>query len=107
MAKIKPINKAFCSPVEHWSAGFGLDRLIERYGVDTSRPSVVFVGRITRQKGVPVLLTSVHEQPLDMLRKIKIVPDLIPEEHLFEDIQQCTTWLERQNRPDGLIQTAS
>lgn len=60
-----------------------------------------------RQKGVPVLLTSVHEQPLDMLRKIKIVPDLIPEEHLFEDIQQCTTWLERQNRPDGLIQTAS
>ena len=27
--------------------------VIERYGVDTSRPSVVFVGRITRQKGVP------------------------------------------------------
>jgi starch synthase len=30
--------------------------VLDRYGVDRSRPSVVFVGRITRQKGVPVLL---------------------------------------------------
>ncbi len=28
------------------------------YGVDPSRPSVIFVGRITRQKGVPVLLRA-------------------------------------------------
>ena len=38
--------------------------VIERYGVDTSRPSVVFVGRITRQKGVPVLLrAAAHLDP--------------------------------------------
>jgi alpha-maltose-1-phosphate synthase len=30
--------------------------VLERYGVDPSRPSVVFVGRVTRQKGLPVLL---------------------------------------------------
>ena len=30
--------------------------VLERHGVDPSQPSVVFVGRITRQKGVPVLL---------------------------------------------------
>ncbi len=30
----------------------------ERYGVDPDRPSVVFVGRITRQKGVPHLLRA-------------------------------------------------
>jgi alpha-maltose-1-phosphate synthase len=30
--------------------------VLERHGVDPQRPSVVFVGRITRQKGVPVLL---------------------------------------------------
>ncbi len=30
--------------------------VLDRYGIDPSRPSVVFVGRITRQKGVPVLL---------------------------------------------------
>ncbi len=32
--------------------------VLERYGVDPARPSVVFVGRITRQKGVPYLLDA-------------------------------------------------
>jgi alpha-maltose-1-phosphate synthase len=32
--------------------------VLERYGIDLSRPYVVFVGRITRQKGVPVLLRA-------------------------------------------------
>ena len=30
--------------------------VLERYGIDPDAPSVVFVGRITRQKGVPYLL---------------------------------------------------
>ena len=32
--------------------------VLERFGVDPDRPSVVFVGRITRQKGVPHLLRA-------------------------------------------------
>ncbi|WP_018503336.1 glycogen synthase [Parafrankia discariae] len=32
--------------------------VLERHGVDPGRPSVVFVGRITRQKGLPVLLRA-------------------------------------------------
>ena len=32
--------------------------VLEHYGVDPARPSVLFVGRITRQKGVPVLLRA-------------------------------------------------
>jgi starch synthase len=32
--------------------------VLERHGVDLSRPYVIFVGRITRQKGVPVLLRA-------------------------------------------------
>ena len=32
--------------------------VLEQYGVDSNRPNVVFVGRITRQKGVPVLLRA-------------------------------------------------
>jgi starch synthase len=32
--------------------------VLQRYGVDPEKPSVVFVGRITRQKGVPYLLDA-------------------------------------------------
>jgi starch synthase len=32
--------------------------VLERYGIDPGRPSVVFVGRVTRQKGLPVLLRA-------------------------------------------------
>jgi starch synthase len=32
--------------------------VLEKHGIDPSRPSVVFVGRITRQKGLPFLLRS-------------------------------------------------
>ena len=37
--------------------------VIERLGIDLSRPSVVFVGRITRQKGLPYLLRACHDLP--------------------------------------------
>ena len=35
--------------------------VLERLGIDPDRPSVVFVGRITRQKGVPYLLDAALE----------------------------------------------
>ena len=32
--------------------------VLEQYGINANQPNVVFVGRITRQKGVPVLLRA-------------------------------------------------
>ncbi|HEY2287419.1 MAG TPA: glycogen synthase [Streptosporangiaceae bacterium] len=32
--------------------------VLDRYGIDPGRPSVAFVGRVTRQKGLPVLLRA-------------------------------------------------
>ncbi|WP_250035222.1 glycogen synthase [Paractinoplanes maris] len=37
--------------------------VIERLGIDLDRPSVVFVGRITRQKGLPYLLRACRSLP--------------------------------------------
>jgi len=36
---------------------------LERFGIDPEAPSVVFVGRITRQKGLPYLLRAARELP--------------------------------------------
>jgi alpha-maltose-1-phosphate synthase len=57
--------------------------VLERYGVDPSRPYVIFVGRITRQKGVPVLLHAaaalVPEAQLVLLAGQADTPELLAE----------------------------
>ena len=40
--------------------------VVRRHGVDPNRPSVVFVGRITRQKGLPYLLRAAAQLPPDV-----------------------------------------
>jgi len=43
--------------LERW---YPVDRpeIVQSFGVDSTRPSVIFVGRITRQKGLPYLLAA-------------------------------------------------
>jgi starch synthase len=47
---------------EQYHPDHGTD-VIERLGIDLSRPSVVFVGRITRQKGLPYLMRACRDLP--------------------------------------------
>ena len=42
------------------------DDAVRALGIDPSRPSVVFVGRNTRQKGVPYLLRAAQQLPADV-----------------------------------------
>jgi starch synthase len=42
------------------------DALLRSLGIDPGRPSVVFVGRITRQKGLPYLLRAAAKLPKDV-----------------------------------------
>lgn len=42
------------------------DEVLRGLGIDPDRPTVVFVGRITRQKGLPYLLRAVRSLPSDV-----------------------------------------
>jgi len=46
------------------------------------------------EKGVIVILTALKEQPLDKLKSIDIVPDLVPENHIFQTINDGFHFLE-------------
>jgi len=50
---------------DEWAPAHDPDR-VRRLGVDPDRPSVVFVGRITRQKGLPYLLRAAGALPPDV-----------------------------------------
>lgn len=51
--------------VSQWNRDEGED-IIRGLGIDPERPSVVFVGRNTRQKGVPYLLRAAAKLPADV-----------------------------------------
>ena len=42
------------------------DQVVRALGIDPDRPAVVFVGRITRQKGLPYLLRAAERLPEDV-----------------------------------------
>jgi len=44
-------------------------------------------------RGKKVLLVGVKNQPLYMMERIDIIPDLIPKEQLFEDFNSCLKWV--------------
>ncbi len=48
------------------------------------------------KKGVAVVMTGLREQPLRMLRRINLVPGLIPENYLFNSFKDCIKWLEEE-----------
>jgi len=49
-----------------------------------------------RKRGIEVILTAPQEQPLDMLKGIDIIPDLIPEHDVFETIEGAFTYLRKK-----------
>ena len=49
------------------------------------------------RKGVTVLLTGLEPQPADMLKFINAIPDLIPEEQIFEDFKDSIKWLQQED----------
>ena len=44
-------------------------------------------------RGIKVLLVSPVEQPRYMMERIDIIPDLVPEEHIFKNFKECTGWI--------------
>ncbi|MEH0109851.1 glycogen synthase [Tersicoccus sp. MR15.9] len=59
-AKVKVVHNGI--DVSLWEPDLETD-VLESYGIDPHRPSVTFVGRITRQKGVPYLLRAAKLLP--------------------------------------------
>ncbi len=48
-----------------------------------------------RRKGVLVVFTGLNEQPCDMFRRIDIIPDLVPENQLFETFEDSIQWIKQ------------
>ncbi|MCR5192547.1 MAG: SulP family inorganic anion transporter [Bacteroidales bacterium] len=45
-------------------------------------------------RGMMVLMTIIQPQPMYMLTKMKVIPEVVPEEHTFKTFEDCTAFLE-------------
>lgn len=43
--------------------------------------------------GKTVLLTNIPKQPLYMMKRVELIPDLIPLDNIFEDFNSCLKWV--------------
>jgi SulP family sulfate permease len=89
---IKELDEQICSLI------IRMDRVphIDQSGLYAMEEAILELS----QRGVLVLITGLHPQPHDMLRAIDIVPDLLPENQLFEKFEDSVAWL----RQEGLVQ---
>jgi starch synthase len=91
--------------VEGWAAPAtgderaAADAVVAQWGIDRDRPAVVFVGRITRQKGLPYLLRAVAELPPEV--QIVLCAGAPDTPQIFEEVSSAVA--ELQTRRDGVI----
>ncbi len=46
-----------------------------------------------QKNGIIVVLTMTQQQPLYLLRKNHLIPEVLPEKYLFNSIEECAVWL--------------
>ena len=56
------------------------------------------------QQNIKVLLVDIIEQPRYMLERIDIIPDLVPEEQIFDNFDDCIAWV-KENVEDTVPST--
>ena len=91
------------------------DDTVRGLGIDPQRPSVVFVGRITRQKGLPYLLRAAERMPDDvqlvMCAGAPDTPEIMSEVsglvQKLNDQRSGVVWIERMLPRDELCKVLS
>lgn len=49
-----------------------------------------------QDRGAQVLMTIIQPQPMYMLTKMNLIPDIVPEDHTFKTFEDCTEYLKKQ-----------
>ncbi len=75
--------------------------VLERHGIDRSRPYVVFVGRITRQKGLPYLMRACHDLPSDT--QIVLLAGAPDTPEIAAEVEGLAAQLRGARDPQGVI----
>ncbi|WP_307834534.1 glycogen synthase [Paractinoplanes lichenicola] len=96
--KIKVVYNGIDTTIYAPDTGTGV---VERLGIDLNRPSVVFVGRITRQKGLPYLLRACRSLPPET--QIVLLAGAPDTKEIAAEVEGLADELRAARDPQGVI----
>ncbi|MCL1800319.1 MAG: glycogen synthase [Promicromonosporaceae bacterium] len=79
------------------------DATVRRLGIDPTKPAAVFVGRITRQKGLPYLLRAAEQLPKDVQLVLCAGAPDTPE--IMQECRDLVAKLREERRAAGTVFT--
>ena len=51
-----------------------------------------------QSRGVEVLMTIIQPQPMYMLTRMKVIPEVVPEEHTFKTFEDCISYMKNNEK---------
>ena len=67
----------------------GASTYMDQSGLYTLKESI----QRLKDKNITVVLSEVKERSMNLLKGVKVVPDLIDEDHVFSSVEECVMWL--------------
>jgi len=56
-----------------------------------------------KSKGLNVVISEVPDDILELIKGVKVVPDLIDEDHVFSSVEECIMWLNEPGHLDNVF----
>ena len=81
-------NPSLLNPEMHQALSFNYNFHLS----DISNGYVGYAHHLKKQD-INVLFVNLLKQPRYMMERIDIIPDLIPNEHIFKDFKSCLQWI--------------
>ncbi len=100
-AKVHVVHNGIDSQLWQRDTSDAARAVLAEHGVDPDRPSAVFVGRITRQKGLPYLLRALREVPPEV--QVVLLAGAPDTKEIAAEVKGLTDELRTQRGADSTV----
>ena len=72
---------------------------LDQSGAYTLRDAI----KILKEKGINTIFSDAHDFKLEMFEGIKVIPDLVDQDHIFGNVEEAVHWLDQPGHIDNIF----